>query len=119
MGALLGLLLGGLLGARLTKQSTGDMMDGLGLALAPAILLLRLAENGTGLGVGLAQDKGWAAFGIMVQTEDGLMHAVWAYEAIAAALILVCVALTLCRKHVSGDGLLTFLLLFCASQVLL
>lgn len=120
VGVLLGLLLGAWLGSRWAKVSSGVMLDGMALFLPLGIIVMRLAERNTGLGVGLSIEKGWPEMGILVSTDDGLMHAVWAYEIIAAVVTLVFVVLSFRSKgRKAGDAMLTFLLVFSAFQVLL
>ena len=70
--------------------------------------------------MGLAIDKGWPEIGILVNTDDGLYHAVWAYEAIMAAVVFLFVVLSFrAPNRRAGDAMLTFLLIFAATQVLM
>jgi len=116
----LGLTLGVWGGSRLGKTPRGVMTDALALAMPIGLMIARIAESRTSLGVGLSIDEGWPAFGVLVETQDGLMHAVWAYEAIVAIMLFAVMVFTLLsRKHRPGDGLPTFALLFAATQVVL
>lgn len=120
MGAYLGLVLAALIAERWTHQPRGTLLDALGIGLAPGLLAARLAERGTGIGEGAPVPEGWPAF-FSIDTEYGLLHTVFLYEAIAAAVI--CLALLLWQRMDTtrrrGDVLLMFTLLFGCSQVVL
>lgn len=118
VGACFGLLLAVWLGSKLTGSPCGVMMDGLAIGLPVALIIARLAERGTGLNVGWYIEEGWPAVGLLVEAEYGMAHAIYLYEAIAAVIIFLCVLLEALRMHRrSGSAMLTFTLLFGATQV--
>lgn len=118
VGMYFGLLLAVWLGSKLGKAPCGTMMDGLAIGLPVALIIARLAERGTGLNVGWYVEEGWPSVGLLVEAEYGTAHAIYLYEAIAAVVIFICVLLEALRmKRRSGSAMLTFALLFGATQV--
>ncbi len=128
MGALLGVSLAALITARIKHVQYGDLMDVLAVPAGLFIAIARLGEAYTVLGRGKIIDAQWmqgsAFFGIRDGWGEDVYHAVFRYEAVAAALIL-CVMLCLFfgRKTRAtakpGDLALVFVTLFGSAQVVL
>lgn len=122
MGALMGLVLAAFLAEKWTRSPRGVLLDAALCAAPLGLCLLRLAEDTSRLGLGRTISYEWLYF---LGVDDGygdLVHPVCRYEAAAALLIFIILAVwLLCRRHPAprGDVALTSLTLICASQVIL
>ena len=123
-GAVGGAVLAAILAARITGQSAVKLMDALAAPAALMIALGRLAEYFNGEGIGLMIDTETAA-PIFQQFPFAVPHPQWEepcwaiflLEALAALVIL---GVLLARKSTRpGDHAKLFLILYCASQILL
>lgn len=122
MGALGGVILAAALAERWQRLRRGVLLDGVGLAAPAALVLERLMERSTGMGVGRPVIGSLPGLFTMLDESGQLVHAVYRDEMLVAALIFaaVCLWLVLCRRPIpSGDVLLVFLTLFGCAQVLL
>ena len=118
LGAYIGILLGVWMGAKWAKADCGTVMDGVAIGLPVGLIIMRLAEQGTGLGVGWYVEEGWPEVGLLVEAEYGTAHAIYQYEAIAGVILFFATILwCLNRKHNKGSGMLTFTMLYGAFQV--
>lgn len=120
-GAVAGFLLAACLAEKWAHLPTGTLADGGSIGLPLALLVLRLAEGGTRLGLGRSITYPWLMF---LGVDDGygnLVHPVYRYEAAAAALVLLIMVVWLMRhpKARKGDACRTCLGLLGALQVLL
>lgn len=118
-GALCGLLLAAPLCARWTKQSTGRLLDAAAWAALPALIVERLCEGLTDLGLGRTISYEALNFLGVDDGMGGLVHPVYRYEAVLAAVILLAVtAWVLLRRTAprSGDVCLVILTLLGATQ---
>ena len=117
MGAVIGAILGAKLAEGLTRSPRGSLRDALALGLPVAILVERLFEHGTGLGLGRTVTAGWLAnLPICPVIEGEPVHPVYLYEAIAAVVILVLLLVWAKRKK---PLMKRFLVCFGLSQVIL
>lgn len=125
-GALAGLILAAGLTEKWRKLPRGVLLDAVGLGMLPGIAVERLGEAGTGMGLGRAIYTPWLAklplFAATDETGE-IVHAVYRYEALAAALIFVGVMIYLIFRGKEalrgGDVLLMVLTLLGCAQVLL
>jgi len=121
MGAFGGLLLAAFLVEKGQKLPAGTLMDAVGLGAPLGVIIERLCEGPTGsMGHGRQILSNLL---LPLGVTDDLVHPVYMYEAIAAAVILIVLLVWLGRsswqvKH-AGDVLLVFMVLFGASQVVL
>lgn len=126
LGALLGLLLAAVLCERWQRLPAGKLLDAVGFGILPGVIVERLFEADTELGMGQPIDGGWMAEHPFFAVDDGwgyIVHAVFHYEAVVAAVLFAVVLcwLILRRNHTrtNGDVLLVVIALFGASQALL
>ena len=116
-GALAGVLLSALIAAKWSKVPVGVMLDAAAFGMPAALIIERLAEP--------LCEMGWgkyflsSAFNWMYDLTDG-MHPVFIYEAIAAALIGIAMAVYFRRRKAhNGDALGFFLVLYGCTQTVL
>lgn len=116
-GALLGVVLAGVLFARLTRQRTGRVLDALAPAGLLALAVARLGEVFSDFGWGqMVLEPAWQRFPFAVQDMYGQWHlAVFMLEA-AAALVLAVFVWRL-RRETAGDVFLTALLWLSMTQI--
>jgi phosphatidylglycerol:prolipoprotein diacylglycerol transferase len=122
MGALVGAILGAVIAEKWTGAGKGQLRDALALGLPAAILVERLCERGTGLGLGRTVDWAWLAQAPWCPRVEGEpVYPVYLLEAASALVLLAVMAiLSLGRKQRRGGDLLRiFLFVFGLSQVLL
>ena len=126
LGALLGLIIAAAITEKWQKLPSGTLLDAVGFGAPVGILVERLFEQGTQLGLGQTIGTGWMAEHPFFAMDDGygyIVHAVFRYEAVAAAVVFaVILAWMLIRRGsvtVNGDLLLVMLSLFGAAQVVL
>lgn len=126
LGALLGLIIAAAITEKWQQLPSGTLLDAVGFGAPVGILVERLFEQGTQLGLGQTIGTGWMAEHPFFAMDDGygyIVHAVFRYEAVAAAVVFaVLLAWMLIRRGsvtVNGDLLLVMLSLFGAAQVVL
>lgn len=115
LGAMLGVILAAVLTARWQKIHVGAMLDTVAVGMPVALIIARLAEAHRDMGWGYQYTS--PVFSFLDNLCDSL-HPVFAYEAIAAALILA-VLLVIRRMACRGDVFLSFLLLYGCTQTVL
>ncbi len=120
-GGVIGFLLAARLAEKWTHLPAGTLADGGTLGIPLALIVLRAAEGGTRLGLGRSINYEWLMF---LGIDDGygnLVHPVYRYEAIAAAVVLIIMLVwnALHRTAKKGDACLVTLGLTGALQVLL
>ena len=125
LGALLGLCAAAALTARWTRQNAGTLLDAVGFGFLPGIMIERLFEQGTELGMGQTLD-GWMAKHPFFAVDDGygyIVNAVFRYEAVIAAALFVAILVWMLLKRGNpgrnGDLLLAAAAMFGACQALL
>lgn len=116
-GALLGVVLAGMLCARLTRQRTGRVLDALAPAGLLALAVARLGEVFSDFGWGqMVLEPAWQRFPFAVQDMYGQWHlAVFMLEGVAALVLCVCVWRM--RDGTEGDVFLTALLWLSMTQI--
>lgn len=119
-GAALGAVIAAILTAKITKQSAARLLDALSAPAALVIALGRLAEmtNGEGKGLEIVNPIFQRfPFGLYNADYEMWFWAICVFEAVAALVIL---AVLLVKKTArDGDKAKLFLILYCASQILL
>lgn len=121
-GAILGLWLAAFLAAQWTRLRPGQMLDAVSLGIPLGLMVERLFEAGTGMGMGRAISYDWLLF---LGVDDGLgdlVHPLYRYEALAALVIFLILALWLWRTRFrlpAGDATLTLMTLLGTTQVVL
>ena len=122
VGAVLGAALGAWLAEKWAGTARGELRDALAVGLPAAIMVERLCEHGSGLGLGRYVSAAWlTGTGLCPQMDGDFVHPVYLYEA-AVALILLIVMLVLSlrrRENQGGELLRIFLVLFGLTQVIL
>lgn len=123
-GALFGGFLGAVVGAKLQKLDLVETLDSLAPGACAALLFCRLGEYFSGQGFGdSVYDEGLWFFPVSMCTyqEEGYQewaYAVWAWEAIAA-LILLILLLARSKKALRGQQVILFVTGLGASQIVL
>lgn len=117
-GAMGGLMLAAFLTAKWQKVSPAVLLDGLGVGMIPAIITVRLALDGTGVGWGDAIESEWL---LPIGVTENYWHPVYLYEALATLVLLVILIVWVFRHKDApgGDLLLVFLTLYGCMQVVL
>lgn len=115
-GAFAGIVLAAFLVERHCRVTHGILMDKLALGMAPALVIARLAEAPTGMGMGRQVDTQWLQW-LGSFTEE--CHPVFVYEALWAVVLGIVLVLYRRRNHRPGDVLLTFMTLYGSAQMLL
>ena len=113
-GAFLGVVLAAFLVERHCKVPHGVLMDKLALGMPLAVVVARLAEIPTGVGMGRQVDTSWLQW-LGAFTDE--CHPVFIYEALWAVVLGVALTLYLRRNRRPGDVLLTFMALYGSAQV--
>ena len=113
-GAFLGVVLAAFLVERHCKAPHGVLMDKLALGMPLAVVVARLAEIPTGVGMGRQVDTPWLQW-LGSLTDE--CHPVFIYEALWAVVLGVALTLHLRRNRRPGDVLLTFMALYGSAQV--
>lgn len=113
-GAFLGVVLAAFLVERHCKVPHGVLMDKLALGMPLAVVVARLAEIPTGVGMGRQVDTPWLQW-LGALTDE--CHPVFIYEALWAVVLGVALTLYLRRNRRPGDVLLTFMALYGSAQV--
>ncbi len=121
-GAMLGLWLGAVVAAKWAHMDTADMLDAISYGMPLGLVIERLSESGTGMGLGRAISYDWLTF---LGIDDGmgdLVHPVYHYEAVVAAVLFAVLTVMLLRRRdrlPKGDLTLVFMSLYGATQALL
>lgn len=121
-GCVMGVMLAAFLTEKWVKQPCGAIMDAAAFALPLAILVARMMEKDTGLGLGRPITYEWLLF---MGIEDGMgdvVYPVYVFEMIVAAAVFAGVALWQYRRGFSarhGDTAWVTLTVLGACQVLL
>lgn len=121
-GALLGLWLAAYLAAKWTRTAPGKLLDAVSFGIPLGLIVERLSEAGTGMGLGRPISYDWLLF---LGIDDGmgdLVHPVYRYEAAAALVIFLVLAAWVWRRRgrlPDGDVTLTLMTLLGATQVVL
>ncbi len=121
-GAMLGLWLGAVVAAKWAHTDTADMLDAISYGMPLGLVIERLSESGTGMGLGRAISYDWLTF---LGIDDGmgdLVHPVYHYEAVVAAVLFAVLTVMLLRRRdrlPKGDLTLVFMSLYGATQALL
>ncbi len=115
-GALAGVLIAAMIAARWSKLPAGTVLDAAAYGMPLALLIERLAEP--------LCEMGWGKYfqsGVFAPLAEwtGDMHPVFAYEALAAALIALAMLRFARRPHRPGDGMGAFLVLYGCTQTVL
>ena len=113
-GAFAGVTLAAFLVERHCKVPHGILMDKLALGMPLALVVARLAEIPTGVGMGRQVDTPWLQW--IGAFTDGC-HPVFIYEALWAVVTGIALLGYLRRNRRSGDMLLTFMTLYGSAQV--
>lgn len=113
-GAFAGVVLAAFLVERHCKVPHGDLMDKLALGMPIALIVARLAEIPTGVGMGRQVDTPWLQW-LGAFTDE--CHPVFIYEALWAVVLCAALVLYLRRNRRPGDVLLTFMTLYGSAQV--
>lgn len=113
-GAFAGVMLAVFLVEKHYKIPRGSLMDKLALGMPLALIVARLAEIPTGVGMGRQVDTPWLQW--LGSFTDGC-HPVFVYEALWAVVIGIALLRYLCRDRRPGDVLLTFMTLYGSAQV--
>lgn len=116
-GALLGVLLAAMIAAKWCRLPAGIMLDAAAFGMPAALFIERLAEPLCEMGWGKYFQS--TAFDFMTDLTEG-MHPVFAYEAIAAIIVLAAMLLYF-RKRMTqpGDMMGCFLVLYGCTQTVL
>ncbi len=121
-GAMLGLWLGAVVAAKWAHTNTADMLDAISYGMPLGLVIERLSESGTGMGLGRAISYDWLTF---LGIDDGmgdLVHPVYRYEAVVAAVLFAVLTIMMLRRRdrlPKGDLTLVFMSLYGATQALL
>lgn len=113
-GAFAGVTLAAFLVERHCKVPHGILMDKLALGMPLALIVARLAEIPTGVGMGRQVDTPWLQW--LGAFTDGC-HPVFIYEALWAVVTGIALLGYLRRNRRPGDMLLTFMTLYGSAQV--
>lgn len=128
MGALLGISLAAFITTKVKKAKFGTLMDAMAVSAGTFLVAARLGEVFTTLGRGKTINAAWmrdsGLFGIREAWSEDVFHAVFRYEAVFAALILIVMVCLYYSKKIRaaarpGDLALVFGALFGASQVVM
>ena len=120
-GALAGLAVAGVLTAKIIGAPRGKILDAAAVALGLPLCVARLAEAETALGRGrevISEFLLQSAF-FPVLDNGSYRHAVYRYEAVAAAILFLVMLAVSRKKWRAGDKALLFGILYGAAQVLL
>lgn len=113
-GAFAGVTLAAFLVEKHCKVPHGILMDKLALGMPLALIVARLAEIPTGVGMGRQVDTAWLQW--LGAFTDGC-HPVFIYEALWAVVIGIALLRYLRRDRHPGDVLLTFMTLYGSAQM--
>lgn len=113
-GAFAGVVLAAFLVERHCKVPHGILMDKLALGMPLALIVARLAEIPSGVGMGRQVDTPWLQW-LGAFNEE--CHPVFVYEALWAVVLGIALMLFLRRNRRPGDVLLTFMTLYGSAQM--
>jgi prolipoprotein diacylglyceryltransferase len=120
-GVLIGFTVSGILTAKIMRAPYGRVLDAAAAALGVPLCMARLAEAETALGRGreiISEALRGSVF-FTVPDYGALRHAVYRYEAVAAAVLFGVMLFILHKKWQAGDKALLFIILYGAAQVVL
>lgn len=120
-GAILGFVIAGALTAKIQRISFGKLMDHVAILACGLIVIERLAEGFTILGIGReikTQALRDSAFFAVLDGSDTICHAVYRYEAVAAGILLVVMLFLRKQRWRSGDTALACISLYGAAQII-
>lgn len=119
VGAVLGFMLAAWLSEKATRLPGKPLLDGAALALPLGILVERLCEPGTDMGMGKAiATPAFMFLGVEDPLTGEWVHPVFYYEAaVAGILFVVLLICALRRKKTTGNLLGIFTVLFAATQI--
>ena len=119
VGAVLGFMLAAWLSEKATRLPGKPLLDGAALALPLGILVERLCEPGTDMGMGKAiATPAFMFLGVEDPLTGEWVHPVFYYEAaVAGILFVVLLICALRRKKTTGSLLGIFTVLFAATQI--
>ena len=123
-GALFGGLLGAVIGSKLSGLHLTDVLDALAPGACAALLFCRVGEYFTGQGFGeMVNEEGlwFLPVAFCTYQDEGYQewnHAVWAWEAIVALILLV-MLLVRARRAVRGQQTVFFVTVLGTTQILL
>lgn len=119
VGAVLGFMLAAWLSEKATRLPGKPLLDGAALALPLGILVERLCEPGTDMGMGKAiATPAFMFLGVEDPLTGEWVHPVFYYEAaVAGILFVVLLICALRRKKTTGSLLGIFTVLFAAAQI--
>lgn len=113
-GAFAGVVLSAFLVERHCKVSHGVLMDKLALGMPAALIVARLAEAPTGMGMGRQVDTEWLQW---LGAFTDACHPVFIYEALWAVVLGFVLVLYQRSDRRPGDVLLTFMTLYGSAQI--
>lgn len=113
-GAFAGVVLAAFLVEKHCKVPHGILMDKLALGMPLALIVARLAEIPTGVGMGRQVDTPWLQWLGSLNEE---CHPVFIYEALWAIVLGIALLMFLRRNRRPGDLLLTFMTLYGCAQM--
>lgn len=122
MGVMAALILCAWLGEKADHAKGHPLMNLLAVTMPAGLILERLAEAGTGTGLGREVPEWLSAIAVEDPILGDMVHPVYLYETVAAAIILIVMIMIWFRAggHFTGcDNLLLMLTLFGTSQVFL
>ena len=118
-GALIGLMLAAVLTARWQRIKAAMLLDGVSLGALPGIVIVRLAQTGTGIGIGRDIRSEWLQ---PIGVTENLWHPVYLYQAVVTAVILLILLVWLRAVKgtpLIGDVTLVFATLYGCAEVVL
>lgn len=98
-GAILGLWLGALVASKWAHVDTADMLDAVSYGIPLGLLVERLSESGTGMGLGRAITYECLYFLGIDDDMGDLVHPVYRYEAVIAVIIFLVLTVLLLRRR--------------------
>ena len=113
-GAFAGIVLAAFLVEKHCKVPHGTLMDKLAMGMPLALIVARLAEIPTGVGMGRQVDTPWLQWLGSLNEE---CHPVFIYEALWAVVLGIALLMFLRRNRRPGDLLLTFMTLYGSAQM--
>ena len=121
-GVFFGLALSGWCTAKIMKQPLGSILDTAAFAFGLPLCAMRLAEGTTTLGIGREVLTPLLRSFSLIAIEDEmgvLRHAVFRYEAVMAAALLIVMVAVSRKKWRPGDKTLLFITLYGSAQAML
>lgn len=114
-----GVFLGGLLSARILKQSAGKIADALALSVLTFVIAERIGENRIlDFDVSRALDSEWLKHSFLAIGDEEPVLATYYIAAFAALVMFVILMLMLPRRGKDGNLAIRFLILFGAASII-